>query len=296
MAMFDTPTGSALPPGTMRLRTVRAGRGLAWVRQGLRTFMKQPMAFAALFAAFMFAVFVLALLPLVGSLLVLALLPLVTLGFMSATRIATEGGFPTARVFTEPLRGNRPRALAVLKLGLVYAAATFAVMWLSDWVDGGAFEALMQVMPAGEKAAPVDLATRLAAPGLATGMLLRFGLAGVLAVPFWHAPALVLWGGQGAAQALFSSTLACWRNRGAFAVYFFSWFAIVMSASLIGSLLLMLLGQPQMMMGTIVPLALIVGTMFYASLYFTFADCFVSDDGDALTAAPANHPTTEEPL
>jgi hypothetical protein len=38
-------------------------------------------------------------------------------------------------------------------------------------------------------------------------------------VPFWHAPGLVHWGSQGVGQALFSSTLAVWRCRGAFVVY-----------------------------------------------------------------------------
>lgn len=285
-----TPMTSTATP-TLRLRTVRAAQGLAWVRQGLRTFVKQPMAFAALFAAFMFVVFVLALLPLVGSLLVLALLPLVTLGFMNATRIAVAGGFPTARVFAEPLQGNRRRALAILKLGLVYAGATLLVMWLSDWVDGGAFEALMQAAPdSATKAPSVDLQTRLAAPGLASGLALRFGLAGLLAVPFWHAPALVLWGGQAAAQSLFSSTLACWRNRGAFTVYMLAWVAVIALFGTVGSLVFSLAGVPKLFAVAVVPMSLLFTTVFYVSLYFTFADCF-----EAVNALPApGTPATEE--
>ena len=284
------------PAANLRLRSVRAAQGLAWVRQGLRTFMKQPMAFAALFAAFMFAVFVLALLPVVGSLMVLALLPLVTLGFMNATRITLEGGFPTPRVFAEPLRGDRPRALALVKLGLVYAAATFIVMWLSDWADGGAFEALMQGPPAGGKtSAPADMAARLAAPGLASGLLLRFGLAGLLAVPFWHAPALVLWGGQGAAQALFSSTLACWRNRGAFTVYMLAWVAMIALFGTLGSLVFTLVGVPSLFAVAVVPMSLLFTTVFYVSLYFTFSDCFDTGNGTPDSGAIPAPSTPESP-
>ena len=262
----------------MRLQSVPAGRGTLWVKQGFRAFFKRPLAFAALFATFMFAVFLLALLPFIGALALLALLPLVSLGFMIATRVTVAGGMPTALVFIEPLRGPPARRNAILQLGIVYAVATFVVMWLADAVDGGAFEALMDAMPASQT--PDAVATKLAAPGLGLGMLLRFGLAALLAVPFWHAPALVHWDGHGCAKALFSSTLACWRNRGAFTVYSLMWFALIVSFGMIGSLVFAMLGQAQLFALAAVPLSLAFTTVFYVSLYFTFADCFVASDGE----------------
>lgn len=268
----------------MRLQSVPARHGALWVRQGFATFFKHPMAFAALFATFMFAVFALALLPFVGALLVLALLPLASLGFMIATQVALGGGFPTPRAFIEPLRGDRQRRNAMLQLGLVYALATFIVMWLSDVVDGGAFDALMAALPAGQTA-PETVAAKLAAPGLASGLLLRFGLAGLLAVPFWHAPALVHWDGHGCAQALFSSTLACWRNRGAFALYSLVWFALIMLLGMVGSLVFALLGAPQLFAVIGVPLSLVFTTVFYVSLYFTFTDCFKAGESEDLAGA-----------
>jgi hypothetical protein len=237
------------------------------------------MAFAALFAAFMFAVFILALLPFVGALLVLALLPLASLGFMIATRGALDGGLPTPRVFIEPLRSGRPCVKALLQLGVAYAVATYGVIWLSDLVDGGAFETLMDALPAAQTA-PDALETSLSAPGLLFGMLLRFGLAGLLAVPFWHAPALVYWDGHGCAKALFSSTLACWRNRGAFTIYSLVWFALIVTFGVLGSLLFTLLGQPQLFAVVAVPLSLLFTTVFYVSLYFTFADCFTAGESE----------------
>ena len=272
----------------MKLRSVPAGQGAQWVRQGFRAFFMRPLAFTALFATFMFLVFALALLPFVGALVVLGLLPLVTLGFMIATREALAGSTPTARAFIEPLRGPPAARTALLRLGLVYAATTFAVMWLSDLVDGGAFEALMDAMPA-SSSSPDAVAQKLAAPGLQLGMLLRFGLAGLLAVPFWHAPALVHWDGQGCAQALFSSTLACWRNRAAFTVYSAVWFALVLGFAMFGSLLFALLGQAPLFALAAVPLSLLLTTVFYASLYFTFSDSFQADE------AIAPPPTEETP-
>jgi hypothetical protein len=261
----------------MRLQTVPARHGILWVRQGFRAFFKHPMAFAALFAAFMFAVFVLALVPLIGPLLVLALLPLVSLGFMIATRTVLDGGLPTPRVFIDPLRGQRARVVAMLQLGLIYAVATFLVMWLSDLAVGGTFDALMGALPAGQDASD-DVASRLGAPGLLLGLLLRFGLAGLLSVPFWHAPALVYWDGHGSAKALFSSTLACWRNRAAFTVYSLAWFALIVAFGVAGSLLFALLGQARLFAVAAVPMSLMFTTVFYVSLYFTFADCFVATE------------------
>lgn len=266
----------------MKLQTVPPSRGATWVAQGFRTFFKRPLAFAALFATFMFVVFLLALVPFLGSIVLLALLPLVSLGFMVATRIALEQGAPTARVFVEPLRSSKAQRRAMLQLGALYAAATFLVMALSDYVDGGAFETLMDTMPAGQNS-PDAVAARLSAPGLGLGLLLRFGLAALLAVPFWHAPALVHWDGHSAPKALFSSTLACWRNRGAFAVYSLVWFAVIVAFGMVGSLFFALLGQTQLFAFAAVPLSLGFTTVFYVSLYFTFADCFVPG-GDPVAA------------
>jgi len=283
-APVPDPATPAVTLNRMKLRTVPARQGALWVRQGFQVFFKQPMAFAALFAAFMFAVFVFALLPIVGTLLVLAALPLVSLGFMIASRLAMEGQFATPRVFIDPLRGPRPQAIALAQLGLAYAAATFVIMFLSDRVDGGAFEALMDAMPNAQNA-PQVVATRLADPGLWFGMLLRLGLAGALSVPFWHAPALVHWDGHGCAKSLFSSTVACWRNRGAFTVYSLGWFALIMAVGAVGSMVFGLLGQAQLFALAAVPMSLLLTTVFYASLYFTFADCFSAND--AVVAVPA---------
>jgi hypothetical protein len=267
----------------MKLKSVPARQGAVWVRQGFRAFARRPMAYTALFVGFMFMVFVLALLPVLGPLMLLALLPLVSLGFMLATRVVVAGGLPTPAVFVAPLRAEASRVRAMVWLGLIYAAVTFALIWLSEIVDNGAFEALMNALPAGQ-AAPDALAEKLAAPGLLAGLLIRFGLTGLLAVPFWHAPALVFWDGQGFAQALFSSTVACWRNRGAFIVYSLTWFGLIIAIGIIASTLFAALGSPQLIAAAGVPISLLITTVFYASLYFTFADSFTASAPDAPAA------------
>ena len=260
----------------MKLQLVPASRGLQWVRQGFAVFFKHPLAFAGLFASFMFVLFLALLLPLVGSLLLLAVLPLASLGFMIGTRMALDGRFPLPRVFIEPLRGDRARRVAMLQLGVLYALATALIMWLSDAVDGGALDRAMQTL-SNSKTTPEAMQQALSDPRLQTGLLLRFGLAGLLSVPFWHAPALVHWGGHPAAKALFFSLVACWRNRGAFTVYALTWTAAILLFAVLSNLVFALLGQLPLMALVAMPASLIFSTVFYASLYFTFADCFEAD-------------------
>ncbi len=247
------------------------------MRQGFAVFFTQPLAFSAVFAAFMFGLFVLALLPLVGTFLLLAGLPLATLGFMVGTRSASKGRSPLPVAFTEPLKSGKARLVALGQLGLGYAAATLLIMAVSELADGGTLDALLQAL--GEaKTPPEQIAERLRSPQLQFGLMLRFGLAGALSLPFWHAPALVHWGGLGASKALFFSTVACWRNKGAFTVYALTWTGVIVGLSLLMNVLLLAIGQTRLLALFAMPASLFFSTVFYASLYFTFADCFVQDD------------------
>lgn len=278
----------------MKLRLVRARQGALWVRNGFRIFFRRPMAFAVLFASFLFGALVLLMLPLVGPVLMLVALPLVTLGFMIATQVALKGGFPLPTVYLQPLRVDASRRMAMLKLGLVYAAATFAILWLADLVDGGKFEALQDLM-ANSKTPVEEIRERLLDGQLQAGLAVRLGLASLLALPFWHAPALIHWGSQGWGQSLFFSAMACWRNRGAFTVYGLTWTAVVMLFGVLVNLVFGLLDQPQMMAVAAMPAGLMFSTVFYASLFFTFADCFEqapkADAVDDAAPVPPDIPT-----
>ena len=273
----------------MKLQHVPARQGALWVRQGFAAFRRQPMGYTALFAAFLFAVLGLGLLPLVGPPLLLALLPLGSLGFMVATRRVLDGRFPLPQAFVEPLRGGRARVLALVRLGIVYAAATWTILWLCDVFDGGALEAVLEAQSTPNATADVVTA-KLADPRLEAGVLLRFALLGLLSVPFWHAPALVHWGGFGAGKSLFASTVAVWRNKGAFLVYSAAWFGVLMLFALLANLVFAILGRAQLVPFVAMAGSLVFSTIFYASLWFTFADCFASDDG-ALQPTP-RPPTT----
>jgi hypothetical protein len=268
----------------LRISQVPSQRGVAWVRESFALFLKNPFAFSLLFMLFLVIALVLMVLPFVGALLLLAAMPLLTLGFAAATRAAQRGGAVHAGLLFEPFKGtaDAKRRAALLRLCLLYAAATAVAMLLAQAIDGGGFERL-QILLAAERSADnkAQIDALLADSRLAGGMLFRVTLIAALSVPFWHAPMLVWWDGQGLAQSLFSSTLACWRNRGAFIVNMLVWAGIGIAFAVVASVLLALLGTPQLVAVVVPPVVLMFSVVFYISLYLMYADCFAAGEQGA---------------
>ena len=255
------------------LKTVPPARGLNWLGDAFRLFLRRPLAFTALFAVFLLAAVVLSLVPLLGAVLPFALSPLLSLGFMVASQSALLDGPVHPGQFIEPLRADPGRRRALLQLCSLYASLAVLVMVLGAWVADGAFERLQAVM-ADPKATSEAVLAAVGDPNLQNAVLLTAALATLLAVPFWHAPALVHWGSQGVAQALFSSTLAIWRCKGAFAVYTAAWGASFLGFSMALALLGGLLGLGSLVSTLAAPLAMAFSTVFYVSLIFAFNDSF----------------------
>jgi len=266
----------------LRLHPVAPRQGWRWVRQGFALWWRKPLAFVGLFMFFLFAALLLVVLvPVLGGPLGMALLPMLSLGFMVATRSALAGGPVHGLQLIAGLRhpDRRQRKAQWLLCG-AYALSSMVVITLADWVDGGLFEALQRELAQGgadnKSTAAVDAI--LADPRLAEGMLVRIGLAGLLSVPFWHAPALVHWGQQGALQALFSSTVALWRTRGAFTVYMLGWAGLMLAVALAVMLVGMVTGARQALGLLTMPIGLMFSAAFYVSLWFSFADTFGASD------------------
>jgi hypothetical protein len=258
----------------MKLKQVPAPRGATWVRQGIRVFAMRPVALSALFATFLFGMVMMLQLPIVGPIITLASLPLVSLVFMLATQVTLRGLTPTLVLFAVPFRRGRTQSMALAQLGGLYAAGTVVIMLLSHWIDGGRLVQLQGMMQPGAQATPEQVNALLQDPMLQAGLLTRLGLAALLSVPFWHAPALVHWAGQSVAKSLFFSTVAMWRNRGAFLIYGLTCTAAVFVFGMVSSIVLALFGQPELGMIIVMPAGLLAATIFYASLFFTFFDSF----------------------
>jgi hypothetical protein len=256
----------------LSLHTVPARQGALWMRDGFRLFGQHPLAFSLLFVVFMAAALVSAVLPFVGSLVMLCAVPLLGLGFMVATESALHKGPIHPGQFLSPLRVSASHRRDQLILCLGFGLSTLAVMLLAHQVDGGSFEQLQKLLA--EQAPQSEIEELLRDDQLLWGAFLRFGLAALVSAVFWHAPALVHWGHQGPAQAVFSSALAVWRNKAAFVVYLLSWLAIMGVFATFTGLALSLLGMRQLLGMVVLPAGLIFSTVFYVSILFTFNDSF----------------------
>jgi len=269
---------------TISLRTATPAEGARWMRDAFTLFTRRAMPFTGMFVAFMLFALVCSLLPWVGSVALLMSLPLLTLGFMIASRSGQRGGPVHPGQFIAPLRESGPRRSALLMLCALYALATVFIMQLGDWIDGGSLDKLQTLMAKGEDAG-AELEALLADPHLSWGLITRLGLAGLLSVPFWHAPALVYWQGQGVAQSLFSSTLALWRCKGAFVAYSLAWTAVILVFGMLVALLFSLFDARQLAGFIAMPAGLLFSTVFYVSLVFSYDGCF-STAPDAADSQP----------
>lgn len=255
------------------LKSVEAVRGTRWITDAWRLFRKRPLGFLALFAMFLFTALLVSMVPLLGPVLQMMALPLLGLGFMIAAQSALFNGPVHPRCFIEPLRTDASRRRTLLTLCAIYGCFALVILAVGDWLSGGAWGRLQQAMAQGSTAQP-EIDAILSEPGVGSGALF-VGLTGtMLTVPFWHAPALVHWGGQAVGQSLFSSTLAVWRAKGAFVVYLLGWVVSVLLFALGSALLLGLLGAPQWAGLVGIPAGLVFSAVFYISLLFTFNDSF----------------------
>ena len=184
----------------MKLNIVPAKQGLVWVKQGIRTFWRQPLAFTGLFFLFMAWVSLLSMLPVIGAVLALLVLPAATLGLMVATEQATSGKFPMPTVLMVAFRAGQQRFKAMLVLGMLYAVSFLTVMALTTLVDGGSFAKVYlanapitpEVVEAGDFQMAVWLSTVLYIP---------------MSMMFWHAPALVHWHGVPPIKSMFFTSV-----------------------------------------------------------------------------------------
>lgn len=258
----------------MKLNIVPARTGTQWVRQGIQTFWRHPMALSALFFLCMTAMSLISMVPLAGPALALALLPAASLVMMVAAAETLQGRMPTPTLLLTVFRTGRQRLHAMMQLGAFYAVGFLLLMGVSYLVDGGQF-------------AQVYLGATPMTPEIAMesdfqmAMWISMLLYLPLSLLFWHAPGLVHWHNIPPAKALFFSFIACWRNIGAFVVFFLSWMAVFIGAGLVLALITGLLSTlvGNIAAGLMIGAAMMLAAMFFTSVVFTFRDCFTAPDG-----------------
>ena len=262
----------------MKLNIVPARTGIQWVKLGVQTFLKQPLALAGLFFMYMAAVLVLSQVPILGPLMAGMLVPAATLGLMAATAEATKGRFPMPSVLISAFRAGRKQARAMLVLGALYTAGSLLATLIGSLLVGAS------PVPAAAPGADAQ-------PQIDGRMLFILALHTPLLLVFWHAPALVHWHGVPPVKSLFFSAVACFRNFGALLVYGLSWLGLFLAVGFVLSSLGMLVGGQAAARSVMMPTVLLLVAMFSTSMYFTFRDSFQATDDNDAPGPPAGETT-----
>lgn len=257
----------------MQAASLPAISGWQWIREGLRLFMKQPLAmFTWAMVISLFVVFAALTLP-IGPLLLPALMPIITVMTLAACKHIEAGRFMLPSMWPKPLQ--RPGVFRKLvMMGLLYAgscvaAELIAVLPFTDEVMEG-----MNLATNTQNLAPLLMAMR-------QPLLLFLALYVPLAALFWHAPILVAWHGLRMTQALFFSGVACWRNKWAFLVYGMAWALIFLFIDL-GAGLLIAAGLSSALVGALqVPVSIVAGGVLYCSFYPAYTSVFGVNDARA---------------
>jgi hypothetical protein len=254
----------------MKLHVVPARTGVAWVKEGIRTFWRQPLALSGLFFVFLGLISLTSLLPVAGAFIGLVLLPAMSLGLMAASREAVLGKFPMPSVLFIGFRKGKLQSQRMLLIGFCYAMLFCLILALSSLWDGGEF-ARMYLL-GGEINEGIANDSRFQ-----DAVMFSLVLYLPLSALFWHSPALVHWHMQPVAKSLFFSIVACISNWRAFAVFGLTWVLIFISTSLLLSLISMLTDDGQLSLMLLLPAMLMLSAMFFTSCYFSFRDCFISE-------------------
>jgi hypothetical protein len=264
----------------MKLNLVPAKTGVEWVRLGLRTFWRQPLAFVSLFFFFMALISIVSQVPILGTLAAPILLPFMSLALMVATSVAhsNETGKPTSpAMFMAAAAAMRTEWRRMVVLGVIYAVYFIAAVCLSALIDGG--------MLAKAYLFDTDVTPEMAATSnFQSARLLVMALNLPLSLAMWHAPALIHWHQVDPVKSLFFSVVALFRNFTAYAMFGLSWLGVFMIAGIaLGLLATVLVGVGAMGMGggataigsaLMVGSALILAAMSLSSTWFTFRDSF----------------------
>ena len=247
------------------MRIVPARNGWLWLVRGFALFRKSPSMWLLLVLAYWIAMALLSEIPYLGRLVSIVLLPAFSVGFMVMCAALDRG---EALRPVHLLFGFHGNTSTLMLLGVLYLLSIGAVLAVASIADGGTL--LRSILTGNEPPAEA----------IHDGSLPQaMRLAAITAIPvtmaFWFAPMLAAWNRMGAAQALFYSFFAGWRNWRAFLVY-------SAALGLVGIAFLMLFAAAVIATRGEVELLNVLATVFMllslpsvlASVYASYRDIF----------------------
>lgn len=222
---------------------------------------------SSLVVSYWFTVLLLNILPIIGSLAAALVVPGLSVGLMQAARNLDRGIPVGLQTLFGGLKEN-PRTL--VGLGALNLACTMAIVGLSTLVDDGNLFNYMMANSKAERALLEDADFSLP-------VLFAMALMTPLMMAYWFAPVLAAWHRLPLGKSLFFSFIACWINWRAFLAFSVGLLLLagIVPGVLMGVLLILLPGAPGLVMAVVmVPMALIIAPVIFASFYASYRDIF----------------------
>lgn len=242
----------------MTVNKVPPLRGWAWVQDGFRLFLRNPLTWIVMGLVLMGAMYLLSRIPYLGTPLVYLLSPLPIAGMMAGCR-DLEHGAPLS--INHLLSGFRDGASDLVTLGGVFVIAQILIGAIVSNMAGSDWQELMRSGTIFDPTAvSPEMANRLSA-AMIVGMMLMVPVALLL----WFSPALVILDGVPAGRAMVLSLRGCLAN--------------VMPTLIYGlaMMLLLILVALTLGFGMFVWLPLAV-----TSAYRSYREIYITDEKDAL--------------
>lgn len=254
----------------MRLNSLGIKDGYTWIQQGIWLFKQNPLGFLMLIFIYVFLAQLAVLVPIIGVFTVLVLTPTLSVGFMTACRQAIVKERLRPMVYAIALQSGPIIRKRILNLGMIYTLLILALsLALSTLVD---FEALLPLLT-GDKPMTPDAMHQVYEVLLIGGLLYI-----PVAMLMWFSPILIAWTDMPVAQALFSSFIACWTNRGAFLLYVAIWSIVLVAIPLAISAGLSAVDLDQAASFIVAPISMLGLTVMHCSFYATWKACFLEDE------------------
>jgi len=256
-----------------------AGRGVVWLKESWVMLSAARVPWLLLLLTYYLIQLLVSLIPIVGPLALMVFRPVFTVGFLAAAWNQERGGMPEIRHL---FRGFGANLWALIPIGLFLVAGTALAVFATVAVDGGElFEGIATNRP---------LEDVLAGKDVEAAMLFASACAVPIALAAWFAPALVVFSGCGAAQALGTSLRAALVNWKPAMVYglllvFFGAVAPALAVKLI-ALALPLIAARVVVAVTVVPYMFLFIAAQAISDYVSYRDIFHADEGPAPPPEP----------
>ena len=190
-------------------RGVAAGRGWDWIAAGWELFKKQIGMWIALLIVFLILMIVIGIIPILGTLASTVLTPVFGAGIYVAAKAVDEG---RPLEFGHLFAGFRERFTQLALVGAIYLGAALAIALVVGLAAGTSIFAMFG-------GAQPDLATAGAAVTFILAVLIMLALLLPVFMAIWFAPALVMFHGKGAVEAMQESFFGCLKNILPFLVY-----------------------------------------------------------------------------